>query len=218
VGDSLAICLWKWGDRYTADQVNLMVRMIRKNLAQPHRLICFTDDPTGIECETMPVWETPKEIPRHLNCLRRVKLFDMDLADRMVSMDIDGVVTGPLDPLVDRDEPFVIWNYPIKVPIPYCGSMFMVRRDALRHVWRDLFTEKFDRVTPAQWKHGSDQVWLCQRLPDAPTWGVADGMYSFRNHCQSRLPSNARVVWFHGKPKPWEARAPWLKAFKTGNR
>lgn len=208
MGDSLAIVLWKWGDKYTAAQTNQMVRGIRDNLHQPHRLICFTDDPAGLDCETAPIWDSPREIPRHLNCLRRVRLFDLDLADRMVSMDIDGVVTGPLDPLVDRDESFVIWNYPIKAVIPYCGSMWMVRRDAHRNVWTDLLTDEFHAVK--DWKHGSDQVWFCRKLPKAATWGVADGMYSYRNHCQSRLPSGARVVWFHGRPKPWEVDHDWV--------
>jgi hypothetical protein len=203
---SLAICLWKWGSKYNAEHVNRMVAGIRANLEQPHRLICFTEDPTGIACETLPIWDSPREIPRHLNCLRRVKLMDMDLADRMVSMDIDGIVTGKLDPLFDRDDTFTIWNYPIKVPIPYCGSMWMVRRDAHRDVWHDLLTDKASNV---DWKHGSDQVWFAKRLPNAGLWGTKDGVYSFRNHCPNTLIPDARVVWFHGNPKPWTATTGW---------
>ena len=203
--------LWKWGDKYTSSQVNAMARSVRENLSTPHDVVCITDDPSGIECDTLPIWDTPREIPRNLNCLRRVKLCDMDLADRMVSMDVDGVVTGDLTPLFERDESFVIWNYPIKVPIPYCGSMWMVRRGAHRNVWNDLFSEKFDKVGPRLWRHGSDQVWFAQRIPDAGLWGTEDGVYSFRNHCARNLPANARVVWFHGSPKPWEASAGWIR-------
>lgn len=186
-----------------------MVRGIREHMKQPHELVCFTDDPAGLECDAAPIWESPREIPRHLNCLRRVKLCDMRLADRMVSMDIDGIVTGPLDPLVDRDESFVIWGYPIKAKIPYCGSMWMVRQGEHNNVWGDLLGPEFHEVK--DWKHGSDQVWFARKIRGAGLWGTGDGMYSYRNHCKNSLKRNARVVWFHGEPKPWGVQSGWVK-------
>ena len=40
------ICI-KWGNRYGADYVNRLASMIRRNTAQPTRVVCFTDDAAG---------------------------------------------------------------------------------------------------------------------------------------------------------------------------
>ncbi len=42
------ICM-KWGDRYPASYVNCLWSMIRRNTARQTRLICYTDDPSGID-------------------------------------------------------------------------------------------------------------------------------------------------------------------------
>ena len=43
-----------------------------------------------------------------------------------------------------------------------------------------------------------------------PGWSNDDGVYSFRydvvERHASQLPSNARVVFFHGLPDPWTVR------------
>lgn len=50
------VCL-KYGTKYTAAHVNALYNGVQKNTTIAHRFICFTDDPTGVECETMPIPE-----------------------------------------------------------------------------------------------------------------------------------------------------------------
>jgi hypothetical protein len=55
------ICL-KHGDKYNPMYVNNLYNMVGRHLSLPHRFVCFTDDPRGINknVETRPL---PKEIP-----------------------------------------------------------------------------------------------------------------------------------------------------------
>ena len=50
------ICM-KWGKVYDATYVNRLQSMVRRNLKQSHRFVCFTDDPAGItpEVEVLPL-------------------------------------------------------------------------------------------------------------------------------------------------------------------
>jgi hypothetical protein len=66
---------------------------------------------------------------------------------------------------------------------------------------------------------GSDQAWLTTILGRSiPFWTKDDGVLSFRNNVAMRpkrdLPAGARVVFFHGKPDPWDASVrrdyPWI--------
>ena len=39
----------KWGTRYPASYVNCLWSMIRRNTTRETRLVCYTDDPAGID-------------------------------------------------------------------------------------------------------------------------------------------------------------------------
>ena len=60
------ICM-KWGDKYSADYVNILFNMVSRNLSTPFRFVCFTDDPKGIneqvEVFDLPSLNLPNNIP-----------------------------------------------------------------------------------------------------------------------------------------------------------
>ena len=60
------ICM-KWGDKYSADYVNILFNMVSRNLSIPFRFVCFTDDPKGIneqvEVFDLPSLNLPNNIP-----------------------------------------------------------------------------------------------------------------------------------------------------------
>ena len=49
------MCL-KWGNKYGPEYVNRLHNMVKRNLTIPHRFVCFTDDPKGLQegIETFP--------------------------------------------------------------------------------------------------------------------------------------------------------------------
>lgn len=240
-----AVVCWKWHGKtmgkgrpdYTATHVNRLASMVNRHLRMKHEIICVTDDPAGIDggVRIVPLWDDLRRCGR---CYVRLRAFARDaaelLAPRFVSLDLDTVVVGPLDPLLERSEPFVIWSDPSRIT-PYCGSQWMLTAGAHPEVF-----EQFDHMTAALLKErkgffGSDQAWIAHMLPNAPVWTQADGVYSFRRHIlkirgiepigprlrrmiETRppvLPDNARIVHFHGLYDPsqlfLQRLIPWIK-------
>jgi len=108
--EQLSIVVWKWGTKYTADHVNKMYSMLRRNLHAPFKLYCITDDCIGMFSDIrILTWPFGS-----LGRARRLRLFDSAVQERLgpriLQLDLDCVITGDITPLVVRAEPFIIWE------------------------------------------------------------------------------------------------------------
>lgn len=223
--EPLTICTWLWRQpgcrtRYTAEHVNTWARMVSRHLTIPHRLLCLTDNPKGIEIETAPApddftqvktsrWSPRKGYPQ---CYRRLALFRSDIGDllgpRFVSMDLDCVVFGSLDPLFDRDEDLVLFRGtgPRR---PYNGSMMLMSAGARPHVYDEFTPAEAEKASK---KHlGSDQGWLAYKLgANEATWRDRDGAHHHTPRirkqlkCRDCLTRTTRILFFPGRVKPWD--------------
>ena len=218
----LTFVCWKWQDRngwrkpYTATHVNVLAQMLREHLTIPHRLICITDDPSGIRGETYPIWDVEVKVgQRAPNCFRRLRLFSPwaeELGHRLVSIDLDCVIRRNIDHLFAGLEDFRICE---GRAAPYNGSMWMIRAGSHPEVWRDFCPETAlqeiaqTRRENGRPYYGSDQAWMSYKLPGAPTWGMTDGVYQYsllgpRRRTQALDHSLASIVFFAGGIKPWD--------------
>lgn len=233
----LDVVTFKWRplagyrSKFEGRHVNTLAAMVRRHYRLPHRFTCVTDDPRGIDTAAVRVlslWPDHGNLlsaygSRNPSCYRRLKLFSAEarelIGPRIVSMDLDMVVTGDLAPLWDRIEDFVI----IKSPTPpprylYNGSMLMLTAGARRQVWDDFDPKRSPRETVRQKLFGSNQAWISLKLgPGEATWDEGDGVYSYRIHLEPKggaLPVNARIVSFHGSDDPWgpvAQRLAWVR-------
>ena len=236
----ISVVTWRWkppaGYRSTfgPETVNVLRRMVARHYPDPHRFICVTDDREGLdrEVEVVPGWNDFADVPspsggRNPSCYRRLRAFHPEIAQtfgpRFVSLDLDMVITGDLRPLWNRPEPFVIWG-DTNPRTFYNGSMFLMSAGARSKVWNTFDPKTSPAAARAAGHFGSDQGWISHCLGKGEaTWSTADGVYSFRNHLhgetatpKTALPSNARVVVFHGCVEPWSARAQrieWVKEY-----
>ncbi len=224
--------------RFGPETVNTLKNMVKRHYSQPHRFVCVTDDATGLDADVtvVPLWNDFADIPsphdmlrgrrtvfKNPSCYRRLRMYRADIAEtfgtRFVSLDLDTVITKDLSPLWDRPEDIVFWGDTNR-HTHYNGSMVLMTAGARPQVW-----DRFDpRKSPQQAKgagcYGSDQGWISYCLgPGEAKWSRDDGVYSFRNDIQPTrgpLPSNARMVMYHGKFKPWDRNVqtvyPWVKA------
>jgi hypothetical protein len=223
---------FKWNSptykvRYTAHHVNVVRDMVLRNYDGPIRFVCITDGPQGVEGETFPLWGDCAELVnasgQHLpSCYRRLKLFDpetqaalgVNSGDRLVSLDLDTVITGNLNSLWDRSDSFVGWALPGTYhPRVFNGSMWLLQAGAEANVWR-----KFDpNTSPAEARAakylGSDQSWMSYQLQGRAGWGETDGVFSYPNRFRGaqETPPQARIIMFHGFQKPWDCTQRWVR-------
>jgi hypothetical protein len=227
--DRLQVVCWKWNGHipYSAEDVNIWARQVDRWLDMPSELVCITDDPAGIDggIRTIPLWRDHFE---HGRDWHRVKIFAEEMADaigpRFVSLDLDTVICGQLDPLFDHDAPFKAWADPNRDQ--YCTSVFQMDAGAYPHVW-----ETFDPAIALRLRQtgifgGYDQAWISYVLPGMPRWTGADGVLSFRKDVLKGAsleerpstaifqPEGARIVNFHGRYNPRDAAVqeacPWI--------
>lgn len=214
---------------FNAAAVNTLWSMIRRNYDGACRLTCITDEPHGINADirVLPLWHDLSTLPSphgpaYPSCYRRLPLFAEEfqgkriaelIGERFVCLDLDTVITGCLNPVLDVPDDFKIWGDTAK-GTPYNGSLYLLRAGARRQVWEQFDPIASPKKSLALGYIGSDQGWIGAVLgPNEAKWGTRDGIYSFRNHCQRQgylLPTNARMVIFHGAVDPWSRQASYI--------
>lgn len=100
--EAVTVLCMKWGTRYGADDVNRLYGGVRKHLHRPFRLVCMTDDRSGleagIESRELPSVCAPESDSRW----KKLAVFDPELrydSEQVLFLDLDLVVVGPLDDL-----------------------------------------------------------------------------------------------------------------------
>jgi hypothetical protein len=95
------VCM-KWGTRYPAAFVNRLWSAIKRNTSRPTRLVCYTDDPGGIDkgVESLPIPQLV--LPEKIANLpwRKMVLWAEELpglSGYVLFLDLDIVITGSLD-------------------------------------------------------------------------------------------------------------------------
>lgn len=206
---ALVISTWVWGDKYGADYVAKLAAGAARNLSIPHEFRLFTP---------------PAEdayLTQEKGCFARLRAFDpewqaangIEPGDRIVCMDLDLVITGSLDDLFDRQEPFTIMQgVNTANPCPFNGSLWMLEAGYRPDVWGEFSLDLAAKVP--FYEFPDDQGWLADMLPDAGSFGPEDGVYAFQKRSWPKgeaLPRNAKIVAFPGWRDPSQyVRLDWV--------
>src|SRR5215471_12145415 len=130
----LTVCTWLWGNKYSLADVWRLKRGVLRHLEQAHRFLVMTErerDPFSLLGVERHAIKDP-ELTGIAGCFCRLRMFDYGwqqnrgIDDRLVCIDLDAIMTGPLDVLFDRPESFVILAGANSVnPCPFNGSVMM---------------------------------------------------------------------------------------------
>lgn len=208
---------------YGPEHVHTLRNMVRRHLSLPHEFVCVTDDPEGLDGDirVVPLWDHCIGLG---GCYNRLYTFSEDMAEiigpRFVCIDLDSVIVGPLDPLLDRPDDFVINSYKgLAKHLPdqhYNGGMYMMDAGARSEVWETWGGEKsvqhIQRMNEKGECTGSDQGWVRLVLGKGEArWTEEDGVYEARQ-VRNGLPGNARIIFFAGErdPTTWTDKA-WVR-------
>lgn len=233
---SIAVYFWHDGsskNRYTADDVRLLQRMVKRHLSVPHEFVCITDRPELFRGDT-EIRSVPIDWTTHVPGRLFVKLMTFGphmrdrVGERVLVMDLDTIIVGNMDAIVDRSEDLVLWRNPTRIPWEnptvrgrphYNTSVVLHRTGTLTDVW--------SRFCPSRPVVRDDQWWVSAMLgADVPYWDASHGVYRLAREdtpgsgVWGSLPDNARIVTFpgsNGKPDDPHILAanPWIDGHKT---
>ncbi|MCB5412313.1 glycosyltransferase [Pseudogemmobacter sp. CC-YST710] len=217
------ICV-KWGTKYGADYVNKLHSMVRRNMSRPYRFVCFTDDAAGIapgiETQALPKIGIP-EFDAATGWTRyhgwlKATVFAAPLSDLkgpVLFLDVDIVITGPLDDFFDPPGAFLVikeWDKRDET-----GNTSAFRFEAGAH--GDLIAHLAADLQSAQSDYRNEQEFVTSYFSRKGLMGYwpKGWCVSFKRHCMhrglmgffrpARIPQGAKIVVFHGKPNPPDA-------------
>jgi len=136
--------------------------------------------------------------------------------ERVLYIDLDTIILGDLYDIANRTEEFIgIGDFyrrpPYQQEIGF-GSGLMLWTAGVEPQIHSEFQYRFRGSFP-----GGDQQWMESVLTRKPAlWEflVPDQVVSYKVHCRHKPPSGARVVCFHGHPKPSQVMDPWVKTLR----
>ncbi len=194
--------------------------MVKRNLSLPHRFVCMTDNPSGYDegVETLDLKDY--EVPQGEKGFEANQLIAFapkigDLKGKMLVMDLDVVIVDSLDPFFEYPGEFCIihdWLRPDRIT----GNSSVVRVEVGK------WTQPLDNwlANREEWnaKHRTEQEYVTHQAQSAGVlnYWPKEWCVSFKRNCLPKFPMNlfktpelpkgARIVVFHGHPKPDEAR------------
>ena len=224
------ILTMKWGSLYGPHYVNNLARGVREHLKRPHRFICFTDDPSGLdpEVETFPLPDLGLP-PGHEDLRwRKLAIFKKNLAGLQgtaLFLDLDLVIVDDLAPLFELEGPFFIIrdddlfrDKPLRALNPErdaflksVGNSSVFRFEVGQHSYiLDAFLANPQAATETYKISQQFQSAQLSQHGHLAYW-PKDWCVSFKNDCVPRhlksyfaepvLPEGARIVVFAGSPK-----------------
>lgn len=213
--DLSVVCfLWNnwchnWGTRY----VNKLYRAVQRHLSLPYRFICFTDTKIP-ELFDKGIELMPMDVPDWKWNLKKMLLYKPNngLTGRVLCLDLDIIILGSIDNIARYNEGFITCLAPYKKHKRRIGGGSIMGFDAgygEERLWNPLLDEK-EYKTIEKITRGSERMYYRRQLRgvDVRFWDdVFPGqIMSYKREVGERCnpPSEVKIIWFHGKPRPHE--------------
>lgn len=208
-GGLTVLCVLKSGGDYDAKYVRILRDGVKRNLTIPHRFVCLSD--VDVPCERIPLkhgWP---------GWWSKLEVFRPDvISGPTLYVDLDTIITGPLDPVATIPYDFAMLNIRAKdLKIGNSGAMWFTK--PYPHVY-ERFAEKPEywikyHMDNAANRYMGDQAFISDCFEDIPKLHHAlPGFFlSYKyDKCQDRVPKGCSVVCFGGPPRPHQASG-WVK-------
>lgn len=137
----------------------------------------------------------------------KMALFDPSMKGDFLFMDLDTVITGPLTDILAVKKLTLLRDFyrdGKKLKEGLGGGLIYLPEEVRAQVWNFWMTNP--QLQMRMYPRGDQFLFERFFLNSAQRWQdtVPGQVVSYKVHCQNGLPPDARVVCFHGKPRPWE--------------
>lgn len=199
------VCI-KWGDAFDPHYVNALKRGVERNLSLPHRFVCWTEDENGVEAECLPFTH-----PEHKGWWQKVFLFEKraDMEGPRLFFDLDTVIKGPIDDMAAATEFTMLRDFYQRDRA--ASGMLMIPDEFGEQVVERYLADPIAAQDRCSGVLG-DGHWIDINVESKRFWqdDFPDKVISYKVHCQDRLPRDASVICFHGRPRPHEITELWM--------
>lgn len=211
------VVCFKWGTEFGPEYVNKLYNSVKRNTTIDINFICYTENPSGVECETREFLEP---LPHWWYI---IGLFNKShgFTDKVVYMDLDTVILDNIDHILSIDVPFItLRDY-------YRPKGLQTAYIAWEPSWGEFIWERLaSQYSREQYnslrrlKRGTngfleDSVGLGPEIPRLQDY-VPGECVSYKVHIRDKKqPCNfndVKMVFFHGRPRPHEvANLNWME-------
>lgn len=190
---------WWWENLYAGQRREF----IRGALALPYRLMRSGDLGRGLDAERQKTWR-PVDLRGWYNKLFLFK--EGVLEGPTIFFDLDTVIVGSIDDLVEVGDDLCILRDFYR-PREYGSGLMTFRTEKMSVVWNEFIQSGCPVM------RRGDQAFIQQAKPDAEFFQDQwpGQVVSYKLNCiKHGVPDYARVVCFHGSPRPHEVTDPFL--------
>lgn len=197
-------------DVYDASWADKLYRGLKRNTSVPFELVCLVDKDYLFEEPIRPV-----KLISNNNTVAGwsilVEMYRPDLTrDWRITIGLDSIITGNIDCYLEPDKDFAMVTDPI-FPKEVCNAITWCSPNSAQIVW-DVWTTQqqwiYENCRLQPFDAVSEMVLLRKLFNTKNPVPIIDnihrGIYSYKCHIKkypNLLPS-ARIVYFHGTPKP----------------
>lgn len=192
---------------YRPENVNQIKRDVSRNLSMAHEFVVVSDRENGFDSDIRVV-PIDRSLIRDGKRWPKLMIYRPDAGEliggRILMMDVDADVLGPIDPLVGRPEDFVGWRNPNPAPrhTVMNSSITLLTAGSRPQVWNTFNLDEATTFAREDRRGGSDQAHVSRILGEGEAmWTEADGVYWSRD-IAGKPPENARLVFHAGWQKP----------------
>jgi hypothetical protein len=177
-----------------------------------YRPWCITDNPAMIPDGIRTIEADP--------CVQgwwnKISLFRPGIlpkGERVLYFDLDTIIKGDLSDIANYRGKFaMLRDFYFKGNLN--SGLMAWEAGTMDHLWR-----VWDRCGRPQYHPGGDQAWIEEIQETADLWQdlIPNQIFSWKTECRDGVPSNARVICFHGQPRPHETEL-WSSTDDTTGR
>lgn len=212
--DSLSLtcaCVYKTGGDYTPDYVRKLVAAVRRNTTVNLDFVCLTDDSKlQGDFRTIPLVDNLE------GWWSKIELFRPGVTDRkhILYFDLDTVIVDDISNLVWCSVGFGAlqpWNRINREDGLLASGVMYWEQKLYQFIYHEFRPEMMTKYPKG------DQAYISSRMGGRGyPWVQLQNkiqISSYRRHCQGRrhAPGKAKIVCFHGYPRPHECVEPWVK-------
>lgn len=201
----LSVVCVRWGDKFSADYVNILYDAVRKNLDADFEFICVTDDLDAYD-DGIKTIKLPDGLTGWWGKLWLFsEVFQEQCQDRILFFDLDTIIVGDLEEIASYNGEFCILEDFYR-PKGYGSGLMAWKKGFGYDIWEKWIEAGKPEVD------GGDQAWIERCVQDADRWQhlFPDYVVSFKEHAEQWMPDKSKIICFHGFPKPDECKDGWV--------